>query len=172
MLPESGAIRVGAKLRSRKAVDPVFIQKAVFVISAALLAWSVAGLIANPSFETGAGATSPRVLGVEFNGWHAISGFLLFGPGLLSALRRDWAQLFAVAAALLLVISGILVARARVGGEDIELVEHKRLDQEGKIRELTARSKMTHSKEPAPRSRSSPRSTFDPISPRTPAGHS
>lgn len=33
--------------------------------------------------------------------------------------------------------SAFLVARARVGGTDIEMVDHIRLDQHGKIRELT-----------------------------------
>ena len=44
-------------------------------------AWAIAGLAANPSFATGAAATSVRVLGVDFNGWHAVSGLLVFVPG-------------------------------------------------------------------------------------------
>lgn len=80
------------------AASRAFIQTAVFVISATFVAWSVAGLIANPDFSTGADATSRAVLGVDFNGWHAASGLALFGPGLVAARRRDWAVLFAVAA--------------------------------------------------------------------------
>ena len=47
------------------------------------LLWALAGLIAEPSFDFGADAATERVLGVDFNGFHALSGFLLFLPGLL-----------------------------------------------------------------------------------------
>jgi hypothetical protein len=33
--------------------------------------------------------------------------------------------------------SGVLVARARVGGQEIEIVDHLRLDQQGRVQELT-----------------------------------
>jgi hypothetical protein len=85
---------------------PAFIQVAVFLISLAFLVWSVAGLIANPDFATGSDATSTQVLGIDFNGWHAVLGFALFGPGLLFALRKHWALLFALAAIGSLVASG------------------------------------------------------------------
>src|SRR5882672_10661596 len=64
-------------------------QVAVLVVSLARLAWSVAGLIANPDFATGDAATAKQVLGVDFNGWHALSGILLALPGLLGARRAD-----------------------------------------------------------------------------------
>jgi hypothetical protein len=86
---------------------PDFIQVAVFGLSLALLAWSTAGLIANPDFATGARASSQLVLGVDFNGWHALSGFALFLPGLFFSLRRDWAFLFALAAVVSLVATGV-----------------------------------------------------------------
>jgi Domain of unknown function (DUF4383) len=86
---------------------PAFIQVAVFSISLAFLVWNVAGLIANPDFSTGGDATSSQVLGVDFNGWHAVLGFALFGPGLFFALRKGWASLFALAAIVSLVGSGI-----------------------------------------------------------------
>lgn len=85
---------------------PAFIQVAVFLISLAFLVWNVAGLIANPDFSTGSDITGRQVLGVDFNGWHAVLGFALFGPGLLFALRKHWALLFAVAAIVSLVASG------------------------------------------------------------------
>jgi hypothetical protein len=84
-----------------------FVQRGVFVVSVVLLAWSVAGLIANPDFTTGAGATSVRVLGVDMNGWHALSGFLLFGPGLIACRNRDLSILFAKVAILALVVTGV-----------------------------------------------------------------
>jgi uncharacterized protein DUF4383 len=84
-----------------------FVQAGVLVVSAVLMAWSIWGFIANPSFATGADATSTRVLGVDFNAWHAISGFLLFGPGLYLARRRDWALLFSLAAVASLYATGV-----------------------------------------------------------------
>jgi hypothetical protein len=58
------------------------------------LVWATAGMIANPDFATGAAATSTQVLAVDFNGWHALSGMLAFGPGLLAARRPDWSRWF------------------------------------------------------------------------------
>jgi hypothetical protein len=84
-----------------------FIQGAVFVVSLLFVFWNVAGIIANSDFATGAHATSKVVLGVDFNGWHALSGFALFGPGLFFALRKQWAMLFAAAAAVALYATGI-----------------------------------------------------------------
>jgi hypothetical protein len=106
---------------------PAFIQTAVFAISFVLLAWSVAGLIANPDFATGNGATSTQVLGIDFNGWHAVSGFALFGPGLLFALRKDWALLFSLAAVVALVASGAwALADTRPAG--VLYFQHNRAD--------------------------------------------
>jgi hypothetical protein len=84
-----------------------FIQWAVVAISLALLAWSIAGLIANPDFATGDQATAKQVLFVDFNGWHALSGIALAAPGLLAGRRANWSLLFAVAAAVALAASGV-----------------------------------------------------------------
>jgi hypothetical protein len=62
------------------------------------LAWAAAGLVINPDFALGADATSVPVLGVDFNGWHAVSGFLLFGPGLFVFNRDELAVPFTWAA--------------------------------------------------------------------------
>jgi hypothetical protein len=77
-------------------------QWAAILGSIAVLVWSVPGLILNPDFHIGAGATSVRVLGVDMNGWHALSGFLVAIPGFYAALRRDTAALFDLAAAFAL----------------------------------------------------------------------
>jgi Domain of unknown function (DUF4383) len=82
-------------------------QVGVMAICVFQLGWALAGFIAEPSFATGADAPTEQVLGVDFNGWHALSGLLLFGPGVVFALRPDWALLFAVAAGVLLVITGV-----------------------------------------------------------------
>jgi hypothetical protein len=84
------------------------VQRAVLVLSLALLAWSVAGMIANPDFGTGDSVTTERVLGVDFNGWHALSGILLAVPGLLAAARERTAYVFALMAAVLLALSGFV----------------------------------------------------------------
>jgi hypothetical protein len=97
----------GQDERSAAGKRPAFIQVAVFLTSLVFLLWSIAGLVANPDFATGADATSSRVLGVDFNGWHALLGIALFGPGLFFARRKDWALLFALAAIASLVASGI-----------------------------------------------------------------
>jgi hypothetical protein len=72
-----------------------------------LLLWNLAGFIAEPSFHTGSGAPTENVLGVDFNGWHALSGLLLFGPAFVFALRRSWALFYAFYAAFVLFVSGI-----------------------------------------------------------------
>jgi hypothetical protein len=65
------------------------VQWAAVIGSLVVLVWSVPGLIVNPDFATGDSATAERVLGVDMNGWHAVSGFLVAVPALLLAPRRD-----------------------------------------------------------------------------------
>jgi hypothetical protein len=82
-------------------------QKGVLAVSVVLTIWNVAGLLANPDFATGADATAVQVLGVDFNGWHALSGFLLVGPGFLMCLRPGWALFFSLYAGAVLVLTAI-----------------------------------------------------------------
>ena len=63
----------------------------LFVVCALQSLWSVAGLIANPDFSVGKAATSVQILGVDFNGWHAVAGLAIFLPGLLAATREEYA---------------------------------------------------------------------------------
>ncbi len=83
------------------------VQWAAIVGSIVVLVWSVPGLIVNPDFATGDAATSERVLAVDMNGWHALSGFLISIPGLFAALRREWSALFNLAAAAGLIATAI-----------------------------------------------------------------
>jgi hypothetical protein len=53
----------------------------------AVLIWSIPGLIVNPDFAVGDSASAERVLGVDMNGWHALSGFFVAIPALLLASR-------------------------------------------------------------------------------------
>lgn len=73
------------------------VQVAGLLGAAAVLLWSVPGLVLNPDFSTGQSATTVRVLGVDMNGWHAVSGFLVAVPCLL-VLRRPRLEAAVVAA--------------------------------------------------------------------------
>lgn len=84
-----------------------FAQKAIVVLAALQLLWALAGLIAEPSFHLGEDAPTERVLGVDFNGYHALAGLLLFGPAFYFATRPDWAVYYAIYAAAALIITGV-----------------------------------------------------------------
>jgi len=83
------------------------LQKAVAGLSLVLLLWSIGGLIVNPDFTSGDAATAERLLLVDFNGWHAVSGIGLAGPGLVAALRARWSFVFALVAAVALAGTGV-----------------------------------------------------------------
>jgi hypothetical protein len=92
-------------LEATRPLAPV--QWAAIVGSLAVLVWSVPGIIVNPDFSTGDAASSELVLGVDMNGWHAVSGFLVALPGFFAALRPTWSAAFCVAAAGSLIATGI-----------------------------------------------------------------
>ena len=84
-----------------------FAQRGLLLLAVMLSLWSIAGLIANPDFATGADATSERVLGVDFNGWHAVSGLLLLAPAFVLALRPTWALLYTLYVGVVLVLTAV-----------------------------------------------------------------
>lgn len=84
-----------------------FAQKGIVVLAALQLAWALAGVIAEPSFSFGEDAPTERVLGVDFNGVHALSGLLLFAPAFYFALRPKWALYYAIYAAGALIVTGV-----------------------------------------------------------------
>jgi Domain of unknown function (DUF4383) len=84
-----------------------FAQKAILVLAVLQLLWATAGLVAEPSIDFGEGAVTERVLWVDFNGVHAISGFLLFLPAFYFALRPKWALYYAIYVAVALISTGI-----------------------------------------------------------------
>lgn len=84
-----------------------FAQKAVVVIAALQILWATAGLIAEPSIDFGENAVTERVLWVDFNGVHAISGYLLFLPAFYFALRPQWALWYSIYVAVALIATGI-----------------------------------------------------------------
>jgi hypothetical protein len=84
-----------------------FAQWGIVVLAALQIAWAIAGLIAEPSFDFGDGASTQRVLGVDFNAVHALSGFLLFLPAFYFALKPRWAVLYATYVAIALTVTGV-----------------------------------------------------------------
>jgi hypothetical protein len=84
-----------------------FAQWGIVILATVQLAWALAGLIAEPSFHFGDGAPTQRVLGVDFNGVHALSGFLLFLPAFFFALKPRWALLYAIYVAVALIVTGL-----------------------------------------------------------------
>jgi hypothetical protein len=87
-----------------------FAQWAIVLVAALQIAWATAGLIAEPSFHFGEEAPTETVLGVDFNGVHALSGYLLFGPAFFFALRPRWAVLYAIFVAAALIVTGVWAA--------------------------------------------------------------
>jgi hypothetical protein len=73
----------------------------------AVLLWSVPGIVVNPDFATGDSATAERVLGVDMNGWHALSGFLVAVPALLVASRPRLAAMYVPLAAAGLIATAV-----------------------------------------------------------------
>jgi len=84
-----------------------FAQWGIVVVATLQLVWATAGLIAEPSFDFGDGAATERVLGVDFNGVHALSGFLLFLPAYYFAMKPRWAVLYAIYVAGALLVTGV-----------------------------------------------------------------
>lgn len=84
-----------------------FAQWAVLVICAAHVLIAIAGFIAEPSFETGHHAPTAKVLGMDYNGWHALAGLALFTPGLFLCRRNSWSVLYLLAAAVAGTVPGI-----------------------------------------------------------------
>jgi hypothetical protein len=77
-----------------------FAQWGLLIICIVHLIQAVIGFIAEPSFATGPGAPTVQILGMDYNGWHAVAGLALFGPGLVFCLRNSWAVLYLLAAAV------------------------------------------------------------------------
>ncbi len=84
-----------------------FAQKGIVVLAAIQLLWALAGFIAEPSFGFGEDAPTEKVLGVDFNGNHALAGLLLFAPAFYFALNPKWALYYAIYVAGALIFSGI-----------------------------------------------------------------
>ena len=71
------------------------------------LVFSAVALAANPDFAVGSDATAVKFAGIDFNGWHAVSGFALFTPGLLLLKWPQYTRPWVLAVAALLVGTAI-----------------------------------------------------------------
>lgn len=68
---------------------------------------AVVGFIAEPSFATGPHAPTMQIMGMDYNGWHAVAGLALFGPGLVFCWRKSWSVLYLLLAAVAGALPGI-----------------------------------------------------------------
>jgi uncharacterized protein DUF4383 len=84
-----------------------FAQIGLFIICTLHVIQAVVGFIAEPSFATGPGAPTVQILGMDYNGWHAVAGLALFGPGLVFATRKSWSVLYLLAAAVAGALPGV-----------------------------------------------------------------
>lgn len=84
-----------------------FAQIALLIIAAFHVIQAVIGFIVEPSFATGPDAPTAQVLGMDYNGWHAVAGLALFAPGLVFALRKSWSVLYLLIAAVAGALPGI-----------------------------------------------------------------
>jgi hypothetical protein len=84
-----------------------FAQVGLAIISAFHVIQAVIGFIAEPSFATGPDAPTVQILGMDYNGWHAVAGLALFAPGLVFAFRKSWSVMYLLAAAVAGALPGI-----------------------------------------------------------------
>jgi hypothetical protein len=84
-----------------------FAQIGLLIICSVHVIQAVIGFILEPSFATGPTAPTVQLLGMDYNGWHAVAGLALFGPGLVFALRKSWSVLYLLLAAVAGALPGI-----------------------------------------------------------------
>lgn len=82
-------------------------QYGLLIISAFHVIQAILGFVIEPSFATGPDAPTAQILGMDYNGWHAVAGLALFGPGLFFCRRNSWAVLYLLAAAVAGALPGI-----------------------------------------------------------------
>jgi hypothetical protein len=75
-----------------------FAQFGLLIICVFHVVQAVIGFIAEPSFATGPDAPTVQILGMDYNGWHAVAGLALFAPGLVFAMRKSWSVLYLLVA--------------------------------------------------------------------------
>ncbi|WP_019972411.1 DUF4383 domain-containing protein [Mycobacterium sp. 141] len=84
-----------------------FAQWGLLVIALFHVVQAVVGFIAEPSFAIGPGAPTMQIMGMDYNGWHAVAGLALFAPGLVFCWRKSWSVLYLLLAAVAGALPGI-----------------------------------------------------------------
>lgn len=84
-----------------------FAQIGLLIICVVHVVQAVVGFIINPSFAIGPNAPTVQLLGMDYNGWHAVAGLALFAPGLVFAVRKSWSVLYLLLAAIAGALPGI-----------------------------------------------------------------
>ncbi|OFB41211.1 hypothetical protein BA059_07065 [Mycolicibacterium sp. (ex Dasyatis americana)] len=84
-----------------------FAQWGLLIISLFHVVQAIIGFIAEPSFAIGPDAPTTPIFGMDYNGWHAVAGLALFGPGLMLCRRKSWAVLYLLLAAVAGALPGI-----------------------------------------------------------------
>lgn len=84
-----------------------FAQIGLLIICIVHVIQAVIGFILEPSFATGPGAPTVQLWGMDYNGWHAVTGLALFAPGLVFARRKSWSVLYLMLAAAAGALPGI-----------------------------------------------------------------
>jgi hypothetical protein len=75
-------------------------QRGLLAICVLHVVQAIVGFLVEPSFAIGPDAPTTPVLGMDYNGWHALAGFALFAPGLYFATRSSWAVAYLLLAAV------------------------------------------------------------------------
>jgi hypothetical protein len=97
-----------------------FAQIGLLIICIVHVIQAVIGFIIEPSFATGPTAPTVQLLGMDYNGWHAVAGLALFGASLVFALRKSWAVLYLLLAAVAGALPGIGLSKtSSVSGETV-----------------------------------------------------
>jgi hypothetical protein len=68
----------------------------LLVVCVAILIHDIVALAINPDFGIGANAETVKFMWVDYNGWHAVAGLALFGPGLLVWRNAALAKVYAL----------------------------------------------------------------------------
>ena len=84
-----------------------FAQFGLLIICVFHVVQAVIGFVAEPSFALGPDAPTAQIMGMDYNGWHAVAGLALFAPGLVFAMRNSWSELYLLVAAVAGALPGI-----------------------------------------------------------------
>ena len=79
----------------------------LLILCIVILIHDVVALAINPDFGIGADAHTVKFLWVDYNGWHAVAGFALFGPGLFVWRRADLTRIYYLAVVLALLATAV-----------------------------------------------------------------